>query len=718
MNRKQRRIARSQNKPLIHLYGKIYTIDGAIAVAVKEHSLKNLQAAADIYQFIIAQVPDQADAYNNRGVVLHEMKRYEDALANCDKAIALRSGCAAFHYNRANSLQALQQVDEALASYDKAIAINPDHAEAYNNRGNILQKMKRFNDALADYDKAIAFQPDHVRAHSNRGVVLQELNRHEEARISYDKAIALKPDYIEAYNNRGVTLQKMKRYEESLANCDRAIALKPDCVEAYNNRGATLHEMKRYYDALASYDQAIACNPDCADAYNNRGLTLREMKRPEEALVNYDKAIALKPDYADAHQNRCLILQELKHYNDALASCNKAIELRPDYTDAYQNRGVALMSIGDMQEAEKAFLKVLALQPDYAKALFSLTNIRKYQNVGHADVKTIETLLNKPDASPGGKDYLYFALGKIYDDCGLYDDAFECYRQANEIINAEAAYSPAGVIGFTNSVIDVFSKDFLAQPFAFASDSRSPLFIVGMPRSGTTLMASILSNHRSIDTAGELPTITELTLRLPELMRNNIHYPQAIRHITPAAASRLANDYEKRLRRDTGSDVQHVIDKNPLNFKYLGFISMLFPKARIIHCTRHPMDIGLSNYFRRFALDYSYSFDLRNIGHFYGEYARTMEHWRKVLPTEIIEISYEDMIMNTEFMVRKTLDSLGLEWDERCLAPHTNPCAVETASNWQVRQPIYTQSLERWRHYEKHLTPMKEMLQLAGQYRL
>jgi tetratricopeptide (TPR) repeat protein len=530
----------------------------------------------------------------------------------------------------------------------------------------------------------------------------------------YDLIRANFPEYAEVHINRGVALQTMKRYADALASFDLALALKPGYAEVYNNRGAVLQLLKRYDDALASYDKAIALKPDYANAHFNRGSTLKTMKRHAEALARFDQAIMLKPDHAEAHNNRGVLLQEMRRYDDALASFDKTIAVKPDHAAAYNNRGIVLMIKGDMSEAERMFLKAVELNPNFPDPWFNLVNIRKYQNVDNADVKNICALLNKPGTSLDDQEHLHFALGKIFDDCGRYDEAFESYRQANQIRNTHAAYDSDGVTRMTNGIMEIFSKDFLAQPCAFASDSQSPLFIVGMPRSGTTLLANILSNHRSIATAGELSTITDFVSRLPELTGNGMPYPQVAKHITAAVATRLINDYEQRLRRDVGSDVPHVIDKNSLNFRNLGFISMLFPKARIIHCTRHPLDTGLSNYFQRFPLDLDYSFDLRNIGRFYGEYLRLMEHWRKVVPLQVIEIIYEDMILNTEQTVRKTLAFLGLEWDPRCLLPHTNPCAVETASQWQVRQPIYKESTERWRHYEKHLAPLKEIFGFKG----
>jgi len=447
------------------------------------------------------------------------------------------------------------------------------------------------------------------------------------------------------------------------------------------------------------YRLIVTAMPDYAQAYNNLGSILQQMQLYDEALVSYHQAISLRPDMAETYVSQGTVLDHLTRYDEALISYNQAIALRPDYAPSYYYRGNSLVSKGDMVAAEQMFRKAIALKPNDVLPLYSLVHIAKYQD---EDIIHINKLLDQPEISPQDKAYLYFALGKIHDDCGRYDQAFEAYRQANEICNRDVSYSAKGVMAMTSAIIGVFNKEFLAQPYG--SDSRSPIFIVGMPRSGTTLMASILSNHSQIAMAGELPTILEDALHLAEWTNSTMPYPFAAKHVTPELASTLVDDYEKRLRRDCEDSVPYVIDKHPLNFRHLGFISILFPSARIIHCMRHPLDTILSNYFQRFPQSYEYAFDLENISHFYGEYDRLMQHWRQVLPGNMIEVRYEEMVMDTEAAARKTLDFLGLAWEDGCLAPHKNKYAVETASKWQVRQPIYSQSMERWRHYEKYLS--------------
>jgi tetratricopeptide (TPR) repeat protein len=488
---------------------------------------------------------------------------------------------------------------------------------------------------------------------------------------------------------------------------DLILAKVPGFAEGFNNRGVILQTLNRFAEALASYDKAIALKPDYANAHFNRATTLKKLARLDESLASYDKAIALKPDHAEAYNNRGVLLQELRRYDEALASYDKAIALNPRHAEAHNNKGIVLMSIGNMPEAERMFAKASELKPDFPDPLFNLSLIR-HGDMNAAEVKSIQTLLSKTGITSNDKEQLYFALGKIYDDCGHYDEAFEYFRQANQIRNAGVTYDSARVEKMTSDIIEVFSKDFLSQPFAYASDSRSPVFIVGMPRSGTTLLASILSNHPSVGMAGELAAIPDFASHLGEWIGGGEGYPAAARHITPAVATRLITEYEQRLRRDVGSDKPYVIDKNPLNFMHLGLIDRLFPKARIIHCLRHPVDTCLSIYFQRFPLRLDFSFDLRNVGHFYREYTRLVDHWRTVPTLKMMEVSYEDTVLHTEQTARAMLDFLGLEWDPRCLSPHTNPNPVETASQWQVRQPIYQQALGRWKHYEKHLAPLQE----------
>ena len=523
-----------------------------------------------------------------------------------------------------------------------------------------------------------------------------------------------------SYDLRAASL--LAAQQQSFGNLEAAaeiyslIAAKYPAAEIYNNLGALSQRLGRLEAAVSYYDRAIRLKPEYANAHFNRASALKQLNRIAEALAGYDRAIALNPNHAEAHNNRGVLLQGLNRFPEAVADYDRAIGLKPDYVEAHNNRGVALMALGRVSEAQAMFRRALEWQPNFSEALFNLANSHQFADAEMSEVQRLRDSLQRPNLPPEEQEQLLFALGKMHDDRGHYDEAFACFQKANQIRGARVKYNAAAVEQLTADLMTVFSREFLASPSVFASASQAPVFIVGMPRSGTTLLASILSNHPAVAMAGELPTLDELARQLPErigkLAGKVGPYPQAMRQLSALVAAEMVAEYEQRLRRDVGPTVPFVIDKNPLNFRHVGLIRMLFPKAKIFHCTRHPWDTALSNYFQRFPLALDYCFDLGHIAHFEREYARLMAHWRSIPGLPMLEVSYEDLVSHTEATARKALDFLGLAWEPRCLTPHLNPAPVQTASHWQVRQPIYGHALERWRHYDKYLAELKSALPL------
>jgi len=330
--------------------------------------LKRFDDAMASFDRAISLKPDFAGAYNNRGIILWELRRFDQALPSFERAIALKPDYAEAHYNRGLALCDLKQLDEAMASFDRAISLKPDFAGPHNNRGIVLWELKRFDQALLSFDRAIALKPNFAEAYYNRGNALRDSEMFAEALASFDRAITLKPAYAEAYSNRGAVLMQLKRFDQALENFDRAIALKPDDAGAYYNRGLALYNLERLAEAMGGFDRAIALRPGSAEAHSSRGLALIGLKRPAEALESFDRAIAFEPDLAKAHNNRGLALIELKRPDDALASYDRAIALKPEFAEAYSNRGIALCGFRRFEQALPSFDRAIALKPDLALA--------------------------------------------------------------------------------------------------------------------------------------------------------------------------------------------------------------------------------------------------------------------------------------------------------------------------------------------------------------
>jgi len=335
----RRRVAR-MNQPTLAL-------PQALSRATAAYKAGQFAAAEHLCRQVVDSRPDLFDALHLLAIVQSRLGKKDAALANFDRALALRPDSAEAHFNRGLTLHALSRFADALSSYDRALALRPDYAGALLNRGVALYQLERYEEALANSDRALMRLPDHADTLLNRGLALHALKRFAAALSSYDRALAVRPGHAEALSNRGLTLHAQQRFDEALSSYDRALAARPDYAQALCNRGLALHELKRYDEALASYDRALTLRPDYAEALSNRGLTLHAQKHFDEALASYDRALALRPDYAEAHFNRGLTLDELARFDEALASYDRALALRPDYAEAHLNEGLLRLLLGD-----------------------------------------------------------------------------------------------------------------------------------------------------------------------------------------------------------------------------------------------------------------------------------------------------------------------------------------------------------------------------------
>jgi len=646
-------------------------------------------------------LPEDAEAHANLGAALHDRGQWADALQSLSRALALQPRAAQTLVDAANCLNALGRAREAVSLYNQALQVYPTLLEAHNNLGNAFLSLGQATDAAGCYRRALEITPNDAQIHCNLGNALRQSGRLEEATASSKHALSLNPALSIAHNNLGLIYAAQSRREEAVASYQQALALDPRYADALNNLGHILREIGRRSEALALYAQAVEKDPARAESHCNVGNMLFELRRPEEAASAYARSLQLKPSYGPAHLGLANVLRLWHRESDAERCCHAALSLDANDVDGLCLLGELEADRGHFSRAEELFRRANALKPDFPLAWCGLASHRKMTADDRGWQQGVESLLAKP--LPLGHEIdLRFALGKYFDDTRQFDEAFGQYSRANELSKRYGgAYDAAKFTQRIDDIMAIFDASFLRDSAEQGSASEAPIFIVGMPRSGTSLTEQILASHPAVFGAGEV-TFWDGAFSAYQKTK-------AAGEKAAALLSRTAADYLARLP-TAAAAAPRVTDKLPANFMYLGLIHAAFPKARIIHVQRHPIDTCLSIYFQNFLYVGRYANDLDSLAHHYGQYSRVTDHWRAILPSSnLLEIPYEGLIADQEAWTRRMLDFVGLPWNPACLDFHKTERVVLTTSKWQVRQKIHSSSVERWKHYAKFAGPLMHL---------
>lgn len=600
---------------------------------------------------------------------------------------------------------------EAAAIYRDILDIDGQNADSLHLLGMIEHQHGNHERGVELIRRAISIHPAEAAFHSNLGTILQAQHQLEEAAACFERALRLKPGWAELHTNLGNVLQTQGRLEEAAAHQQQALALKPTLAEAWSNLGNVRSAQGNIEEAEACYKRALAINPNYPDAQNNVGTVLLAQDQIDAAVAHFTRALELSPNFASAHNNLGNALLRLDRTDEAQAHYQRALALKPDYANAHNNLANVLKEQGKFTGALAHYDRAIALNPNYAEAHLNRAEMTTFHRDG-ADFAALESLLAQTGLPSDKSLYVHFALGKALDDIGDYARAFEHFHQGNALKRAQIHYDEPAILQMFQRMSNVFDAALLERSHAQCDSPTVPIFVVGMPRSGSTLVEQILAGHPQIHAAGELTILEKMEANgLFNASGSQLSYPESVPALDVPTLQHLGQTYLSRQPRVDGGKTR-IVDKLPGNFLRLGLIRLMLLNARFIHTTRHPLDTCLSCYSKLFTNGLPFTYDLSELGRYYRAYLELMDHWHAVLPAgALLDVSYEDVVDGLEIQARRIIRFCGLPWDERCLGFHKSKRPVRTASAVQVRQPLFRSSVGRWRNYEANLAPLLEALQ-------
>jgi len=635
------------------------------------------------------------------------------------------------------------EIDAAVALCRQTLEQFPRDVNLLGLLGAIYLKQNRHADAEAILRQTIEMAPSFAKPQEDLGILLLDLGRPEDAIPLLQNAVRLDPRSETGLFNLGKALAAVGKGKEADAAFEASFELSP--TRKLLAEAAALHAKGQFEEAERKYREVLQLEPDNVSALRMLAMIAATAHHIEDAERLLRRVLRLAPDYFTAHIDLGRVYKEQDRYEEAMACFRKAIELEPnnakpwfllagtlapaaltfDAIEAYQEclkrrpehagallgLGHTLKTVGRVDEGIAAYRRCIELKPDNGETYWSLANLKTFRFTD-AELAQMEERLaaGKIDHESSEVNFM-FALAKAYEDREDYATAWQWYETGNRKQRGLVSYDPVHAEVTNDAIIQVFTRELMDQMGQQGCPDPSPIFVLGLPRSGSTLIEQILASHSMVEGTSELPYLARVASSLNRNRADGVNYPEAVRELQPDNLRQLGEDYLSYAQMHRVEGKPRFIDKMPNNFPNIGLLHLLLPNAKIIDARRHPLDACLGNYRQLYAKGQNFSYDLTEIGEFFLQYQRLMDHWHEVLPGRVLTVQYEEVVGDFENQVRRIIDYCGLPWEDTCLRFFETERPVRTASSEQVRQPIYSDSIHYWKRYEDKLGELIEVLQ-------
>jgi tetratricopeptide (TPR) repeat protein len=601
----------------------------------------------------------------------------------------------------------LNRLEEAEAVLRHTVRLAPSFAKPHEDLGIALLEKGDAAGAVDVLENAVRLDPALELAWFNLGKALARLGKGVEADAAYEKSFELNPERKMAAH--AAELHRDGRLEEAERLYREVLRANPRNVDAMRMLGRIALSSKRNADAERLFRRAVSIAPDFVGAWLDLGRVLKDTDSHEEALACYQRVIELQPDNPKGHFLLAGVLGPAGRTFEAIESYRRALALEPDHPGALLGLGHVLKTVGRLEEAVDAYRECIRCRPDNGGSYWSLANLKTYR-LCDEDIEAMQANLERAELSDTSRVNFLFALAKAFEDRGQFELAWDYYATGNASQRAHEYYDPVQTEFINDAIIDVFDADLLAEKAGGGDPDRAPIFVVGLPRSGSTLLEQILASHSAVEGTSELPYLGRVATSLNRNRADGVNYPQAVRELAPANFAALGREYLRRAGRHRVEGARRFIDKMPNNFPTIGFLHLILPNAKIIDARRHPLDSCLSCYRQLFARGQSFTYDLTDIGEYFLQYQRLMDHWHAVLPGRVLTVQYEELVGDFENQTRRLLEYCELPFEDACLKFYETERPVRTPSSEQVRRPIYTSSIGFWRNYDDRLGELRDVL--------